>query len=1154
MSPSSPLSSSSASQSTSTGDSDVISLEARNKLYSKLLSDLLLELVKDPNQYPKALRDICKLVNPKPEWQLRAALAVLCDHRQSFFPLVHRKLGDNALHLPRDVKNELMHRIGKRQYQCNQPQHIDIVYTRLVAWIKTQTSQNSDSDTSAQPLSTQDCLDVVLRLILRPSPKSPPPLETRATRQQLVQAFATDFRGPALHNLLRHLKVLSRHSFNPIPPSKSAAGIPSRPYYAKVVSILQSSGFGKTKLCVHLSAQQAGLLVCLRADDKAASSVTSFPPQDEKIYGLLSACSTAFADVINNVDRKNNDELAATADLCACVTLGCFLAAYCHVLTDKLTKLMRLSGCFEWHHHEQHPQSKHATPGMCWNSIVFALSASLHRKSTFVGQLKLKADGMCRTSALFSHDLIRIDADESPHSTTPAPDLSLYDQLPKDLKLFVDELRSPDTRDNLLKAVKEEADRLLPEAQQLKSAKDLAQGLVKPRLSQLERLAPSQPDDNSTIFFLALDECSSISPILPHLRRLWSFSQPQRTWIFLIDTKSHIPPLAGSEALSSSRLQFGTGTHQIAPPFTTMPLDVHHSPEEAAKLQSDFANRSCTARRLNLLIPKLGRPLWNDKQFYRDEHGIPKCHHIISKLVKSNFVWQWPSDLDKIVDLFDWDDDKAAGDRDFQNIMALTSQRVPLGLSCNAVKRKWQRFAKDQISNHLRVVSKVHPQTDVVESHTNSEPPLGIAAAWSFRYQADRIKSKWSLAVATVIRAQNAIGLNVGLEGEEGIHLLCTMATDFAAEDKYQNDYESVGLDDEAEDHAAKYKCTMGLVTVKDWLDVLIGSKLTSADESNAEADRAFDAWCSQNWINFKQIGDHDLGRQVKMKRKADAKETDGKNHVDGGDEDHNAYDKKASGGREHDKDAATSLDRGLLANFWVRHAAIRGVSNQKGWDLLIPVYESTEMPIGDEPFALERLSYIAIQVKNTVNAPDFPEQLGPDLDDIVDSIRTTSCLELFLDLRGPITKAHSLLSSAEPANTDANIARRVRYNIYVSGLDEQSYPVLKRLDELAKNMTPTLFGLSSYGTNQFDHDFAHYVCDLENNDDKVADRQQLDAAEGKCPLIQGIPMRNPPALLQRPTNRIFGTGQSKRMRATGQDDAGLSGELQIKRLKSSPA
>ncbi|SPO27791.1 uncharacterized protein UTRI_04934 [Ustilago trichophora] len=1100
MSPSSPISSSSASQSTSAGDSEVISLDAKNELYSKFLSDLLLELAKDPNAYPDALQEICKLVMPQTTrrtQRIRSELTILCDQHDSFFPLVRRKLDDNSQHLPRDVRDQLMHRIGKRQYRCNQPQPIDI---------------------------------------------SAPPLETRETRQRLVQAFSTDFRGPALHNLLRHLNVLSRHSFNPTPPSDSAAGISSRPYYAKVVSILQSSGFGKTKLCVHLSAQQAGLLVCLRADDKAASSVTSFPPQDEKIYGLLSACSTAFADVINNVDRKNNDELVATADLCACVTLGCFLAAYCHVLTDKLTKLMRLSGCFEWHHHEQHPQSKHATPGMCWNSIVFALSASLHRKSTFVGQLKLKADGMCRTSALFSHDLIRIDADESPHSTTPAPDLSLYDQLPKDLKLFVDELRSPDTRDNFLKAVKEEADRLLPEAQQLKSAKDLAQGLVKPRLSQLERLAPSQADDNSTIFFLALDECSSISPILPHLRRLWSFSQPQRTWIFLIDIKSHIPPLAGSEALSSSRLQFGTGTHQIAPPFTTMPLDVHHSPEEAAKLQSDFANRSCTARRLNLLIPKLGRPLWNDKQFYRDEHGIPKCHHIISKLVKSNFVWQWPSaDLDKIVDLFDWDDDKAAGDRDFQNIMALTSQRVPLGLSCNAVQSKWQRFAKEQISNHLRIAAKVHPQTDVVESHTNSEPPLGVAAAWSFRYQADRITSKWSLAVATVIRAQNAIGLNVGLKGEEGIHLLCTMATDFAAGDKYKNDYESVGLNDEAEDHEAKYKCTMGLVTVKDWLDVLIGSKLTYADESNAEADVAFDAWCSQHWINFKQIGD--LGRQVKMKRKVEAKEKDSTDN-----------NKKPSGGREHGKDAATSLDRGLLANFWVRHAAIRGVSNQKGWDLLIPVYESTEMPIGDEPFAIERLSYIAIQVENTVNAPDFPQQLGPDLDDIVDLTRTTSCLELFLDLRGPITKAHSLLSSAEPANTDANIARRVRYNIYVSGLDEQSYPVLKRLDELAKNMTPTLFGLSSYSTNQFDHDFAHYVCDLVNNDDKVAASQQLDAAEGKCPLIQGIPMRNPPALLQRPTNRIFATGQSKRMRGTGQDDAGLSVEPRIKRLKSSSA
>lgn len=61
-----------------------------------------------------------------------------------------------------------------------------------------------------------------------------------------------------------------------------------------------------------------------------------------------------------------------------------------------------------------------------------------------------------------------------------------------------------------------------------------------------------------------------------------------------------------------------------------------------------------------------------------------------------------------------------------------------------------------------------------------------------------------------------------------------------------------------------------------------------------------------------------------------------------------------------------------LLAKLWIHHAAALGVSNQKGWDLLIPVYVSdTNKSPGNEGHPdVSKLSYIAIQVKNCICSP----------------------------------------------------------------------------------------------------------------------------------------------------------------------------------------
>ena len=139
--------------------------------------------------------------------------------------------------------------------------------------------------------------------------------------------------------------------------------------------------------------------------------------------------------------------------------------------------------------------------------------------------------------------------------------------------------------------------------------------------------------------------------------------------------------------------------------------------------------------------------------------------------------------------------------------------------------------------------------------------------------------------------ARHSIGLDIGLEGEEGVHLLCSMASDFAAGSRYATAFTAIGFDDEGGD---SYACTMGLITLDEWLSTLIGSDMVSAPNSNAQADKAFKAWCQRHCINFKHVAD--LSCEVEV------------------------------------------MERSLLAQAWVRHVVLRGISTHSGWDLLIPL------------------------------------------------------------------------------------------------------------------------------------------------------------------------------------------------------------------------
>lgn len=205
-----------------------------------------------------------------------------------------------------------------------------------------------------------------------------------------------------------------------LPVSESSSSLslcPSCPpdpnyYYAKVMPIIQSSGFGKTKLCVHLSLHQPGLLVCMRS--ASTSHPNSFPPQDKPVFDYFEACRKAYCDPdCSKTSEQGLNIIHANAAF--------FLAAYCDELYRILSSLVTLSGCFLSSSSSSSsisptkPRSpvqieqelRDHDPVRCWNTIVYSLALLLHRKQDFVSTLHAGDTAhLCRHSQLHHYGLL----------------------------------------------------------------------------------------------------------------------------------------------------------------------------------------------------------------------------------------------------------------------------------------------------------------------------------------------------------------------------------------------------------------------------------------------------------------------------------------------------------------------------------------------------------------------------------------------------------------------------------------------------------------------------------------------------------------------------------------------------------------------------
>ncbi|SPO28031.1 uncharacterized protein UTRI_10185 [Ustilago trichophora] len=220
-------------------------------------------------------------------------------------------------------------------------------------------------------------------------------------------------------------------------------------YYAKVLPIIQSSGFGKTKLCVTLSASHPGMLVCMRPKPKVA---VLFPPQGTKVFDYFNECYQKY--FLTDVDGAPLG-LGTLEQNHVHVYIVSFLAAYCNKLHSLLSQIMLISGCpplssFLGLAAAAHPSnsSPSATTdthqvAQCWNLVIHALATAIHVKPGFLAQLELQLrQPICPHSKVWGQDFA---------NPTPSAIAALIQRFPDQHKNFVGKLAGPTTCVDMLK-------------------------------------------------------------------------------------------------------------------------------------------------------------------------------------------------------------------------------------------------------------------------------------------------------------------------------------------------------------------------------------------------------------------------------------------------------------------------------------------------------------------------------------------------------------------------------------------------------------------------------------------------------------------------------------------------------------------------------
>ncbi|SPO31800.1 uncharacterized protein UTRI_06637 [Ustilago trichophora] len=440
-----------------------------------------------------------------------------------------------------------------------------------------------------------------------------------------------------IHNNLFHIPsddVSTGPVHTEVVGTKKSAKTPNiaRHYYSKVLPIIQSSGFGKTRTCVQLSTNSPGMLVCLRSSSTDSpyhdSDYVSFPPQDSEVFKY-------FAKHNNNYqgNEKPTTETAHQQFNLVHLVVLAWLSAYCRAIAFYLAYLKRLSpACFSAR------RMCTSDPQLCWSTVVFQLANAIHT-SDFIPHRLFRERAMCP-----NNDLVKIFS----HNRDPP-------------KSFLSQERRQQQEEQ--KAQKEQEE-------QRKRKRQKEQGEQKEQVEQKEcdpphlyctqnlrtQLLKHICEDAKRINALMLKAYSgrlfyedllldAISDFLRENLHSLEDSTPNfanQPFFFWPSTNADLWPTFSLSYIETarevSRRMNPGGTHLLTQPFSTMPLDVNFPPA----YRQDVFGRNCklTFKELNQMLPRLGRPLWYDVS-YRHQDGTIKPREIMGKLVIPHWMWDY---------------------------------------------------------------------------------------------------------------------------------------------------------------------------------------------------------------------------------------------------------------------------------------------------------------------------------------------------------------------------------------------------------------------------------------------------------------------------------------------------------------------------------
>ncbi|PWN52538.1 hypothetical protein IE53DRAFT_274241 [Violaceomyces palustris] len=751
--------------------------------------------------------------------------------------------------------------------------------------------------------------------------------DLRSADESVASDFVQrEFKGPGVLNLKNHLQSWERR-------------YRADRYYAKVMGILQSSGFGKTRLVYELSKQVLGLLICVRRDDSAVPSGVSAPPADGKTRELL--LSPARIQGYDDFEMVQN--------------IACFLAA----VAIQMARQVQQASCSPRQHQPSNVQNEAA-----WSSIVAQVSHDVHHG---IEKDRASEEFQDTNRNLFMQALIR-QAKYLIHRGKPMSEsdlvdseaCALIDQLPNGASHHWLEMRKrePEIKTNaefFSKHLKVyfnlDLDRQNP------SSSDCLEAVLPiftPRRqssSVRQQSKPLSTDTTDPIFFLALDECNTLGPErLCALRRFWSFLFPRRQWILLIDTQSSITTISGYEATQASA-RFRDNGFRLVNPFVNLSIDngwwgLGGGERDSARINlRDLVGKPF--RQLESYASHYGRPLWADPQKPGPRYGPLSLWLAGVKLLCSEY--QWPQQT-------------LVEPRFREKVLAVLSQRIALRLHGMQGNTDTRTLRDELVARHMRRIARISINGEMAETFAPSEPVLSAAACYLLRF--DPLQ-RWKDCISMLHQSISHTIIEPGKDGEEMVRILISMAIDlllaqkllpfpFKLADLDRVMIKSILSEEEAKPERA---AILDPVAVWAWLDTLIG--FTTIPGSEAEGSKArgvgprplpqTPSAVAKAWMQCHSLN---LTHFAKLDR---------------------LYHRNVP------------IPRALLAEGWLRQCAFIGVSNQDDWDILIPVHRidelGSELRVGDTPFDPMSLSYILVQVKNRHNHSTRPSRVRP-LDD----------------------------------------------------------------------------------------------------------------------------------------------------------------------------